>query len=118
MDVHATHEQWEGIENPTTATNLPFNRLEKSEHIGTYVDALNHMGKVFIDQSIDLMPLSMFYTEGICIDFSHKELLQTIDKEEFIFFCETQNIDIKKGDTVLIYTHYLHPLPWLKAAFI
>jgi kynurenine formamidase len=106
MDVHATHEQWAGIENPVTATPAVY-RLEMSEHTGTHVDALNHMGKDFVGQSIDTMPLSMFYTEGICIDFSHKELSQMIDKEEFIAICEAQNIVIKKGDTVLICTdHY------------
>jgi kynurenine formamidase len=106
MNVHATHEQWAGIENPTTATPAVY-RLQMSEHTGTHVDALNHMGKDFVGQSIDTMPLSMFYTEGICIDFSHKGLLQMIDRAEFITACEAQNIDIKKGDTLLIYTdHY------------
>jgi kynurenine formamidase len=105
MDVHATHEQWAGIVNPKTATPAVY-RLEMSEHTGTHVDALNHMGKDFVGQSIDKMPLSTFYTEGICIDFSHKGLSQMIDKEEFIAICEAQSIVIKKGDTVLICTNH------------
>lgn len=105
IDVHATHEQWYGIENPTTETPAVY-RLEMSEHTGTHVDALNHMSPDFVGQSIDTMSLSMFYTEGICIDFSHKNLLQIIDKKEFVSICKEQNIEIKKGDTVLIYTNH------------
>ncbi|WP_255502008.1 cyclase family protein [Algoriphagus sp. AK58] len=71
MSIHATHEQWDKIPNPTTMTPSVY-RLELSEHTGTHVDALSHMGRSFAGQSIDTMPLSMFYTEGICLDFSHK----------------------------------------------
>lgn len=106
IEVHATHEQWQGEDNPTTSTPAVY-RLTMSEHTGSHVDALNHMGKDFVGQSIDTMPLSMFYTEGVCVDFSHKNLSQLIEKEELIAACEQQNITIKQGDTVLIYTdHY------------
>jgi len=106
MTIYATHEQWEKISNPTTITPSVY-KLELGEHTGTNVDALNHMGKEFVGQSIETMPLSMFYTEGICLDFSHKGLSELIEPDELEHACIKASIDIKKGDTVLLYTdHY------------
>ncbi|MFM2269102.1 MAG: hypothetical protein RL757_2543 [Bacteroidota bacterium] len=106
MRVHATHEAWEGIENPTTHTPSVY-KLEMSEHTGTHVDALNHMGRPYVGQSIDKMPLHLFYTEGVCLDFSHKGLKEFIDADEIEAACHHAKVIIKKGDTVLLYTdHY------------
>lgn len=106
MSVHNSHEEWEGIENPTTITPSVY-RLEMGEHTGTHVDGLNHMGKAYKDQSIDTMPLSMFYTEGICLDFSYKGLRELIELDEIKEVCSHHKLDIRKGDTVLLYTdHY------------
>jgi kynurenine formamidase len=106
MRVHATHEQWEGIPNPSTHTPSVY-QLEMGEHTGTHVDALSHMGREFAGQSIDTMPLSMFYTEGICLDFSHKNLQELIAPAEIEAACKQVNLEIRKGDTVLLYTdHY------------
>lgn len=105
MSVHATHEQWEEIPNPTTATPSVY-KLELGEHTGTHVDALNHMGRKFAGQSIDTMPLSMFYTEGICLDFSHKKLSELIEPDELEEACLSANATIKQGDTVLLYTDH------------
>ena len=53
------------------------------------------------------MPLSMFYTKGICLDFSHKELKELIEPNEIEKACKEADLKIEKGDTVLIYTdHY------------
>ena len=57
-------------------------------------------------KSIDKMPLSMFYTEGICLDFSHKKLKELIEPFEIENACKKQNLEIKKGDTVLLYTNH------------
>jgi len=71
------------------------------------VDALNHMGKEFKEKSIDTMPLSMFYTEGICLNFCNKSLRELITSSEIEEACNKQGVEIKSGDTVLIYTdHY------------
>jgi len=106
MTIYATHEQWDKIPNPTTITPSVY-KLELGEHTGTHVDALNHMGKEFVGQSIETMPLSMFYTEGICLDFSHKGLSELIEPDEVEHACIKASMDIKKGDTVLLYTdHY------------
>ncbi|MFC4721695.1 cyclase family protein [Geojedonia litorea] len=106
MSVYATHEQWEGIKDPQTNTPSVY-KLELGEHTGTHVDALNHMAIENKGQSIDTMPLSMFYTEGICLDFSHKGLRELITSREIQEACQKAQQDIKKGDTVLLYTdHY------------
>lgn len=105
MTVHNTHEQWDNIKNPTTKTPAVY-KLEMGEHTGTHVDALNHMEAKHIGKSIDTMPLSMFYTEGICLDFSHKNLQELITSTEVKDKLQESNLSIKKGDTVLLCTNH------------
>ncbi|QXP74046.1 cyclase family protein [Tenacibaculum sp. AHE15PA] len=106
MSVHNTHEEWDNIKKPTTETPAVY-KLEMCEHTGTHVDALNHMAAEYKDESIDTMPLSMFYTEGICLDFSHKKLQELITTKEVKSALLKSNQTINKGDTVLLYTdHY------------
>jgi kynurenine formamidase len=53
------------------------------------------------------MPLSMFYTEGICLDFSGKGLRELIEPSDFVQALAKDTLEIKPGDTVLLYTdHY------------
>lgn len=106
IDMYASHEEWEGMVNATTSTPS-VNKLEMGEHTGTHVDALNHMSRANKGQSIDTMPLSLFYTKGVCLDFSHKQLRELIEPEEIENASLKAGIEIKPGDTVLIYTdHY------------
>ncbi len=106
MRIHNSHEEWNGEENPIKKTPA-VHKLELGEHTGTHVDAINHMAKEYEGQSIDKMPLSMFYTEGICLDFSHKGLQELIEPSEIEEACKKAKLEIKKGDTVLLYTdHY------------
>lgn len=106
ISTHATHEEWEGL--PDTAGRTPSSlRMELGEHSGTHVDALSHMAKEFKGKSIDKMPLSMFYTEGFCLDFSSKGLNVLITSGEIGAECKKAGLEVKKGDTVLLYTdHY------------
>lgn len=104
--VHVTHEQWEGLP-PDAGATPAVNRLELSEHSGTHVDALSHMGRPWRGQTIDTMPLAQFYTEGVCLDLSHRgpnELIETSDLQAAL---AAAGLDIHRGDTVLLYTdHY------------
>lgn len=106
IEVHASHEQWDGISD-SDIVSPAVNRLVMGEHSGTHVDAISHMARPYRGQSIDTMPLAMFYTEGICLDLSHKglqELIEPVDLKEALF---VTNLSIKPGDTVLLYTdHY------------
>jgi kynurenine formamidase len=106
VTVHATHEQWDGI-SASEVMSPAVQRLEMGEHTGTHVDALNHMGRAYRGQSIETMPLRMFYTEGICLDLSRKgagELIEIADLEQALALA---GAEIRPGDTVLIHTdHY------------
>jgi kynurenine formamidase len=106
ISVHVSHEEWDGI--PDSGIVSPaVNRLELGEHTGTHVDAINHMGRQFRGQSIDTMPLTMFYTEGICLDLSHKGLRELIEPADLESALSAAGLEIKPGDTVLLYTdHY------------
>ena len=69
--MHASHEQWDGIADSETVSPA-VNLLQMGEHTGTHVDALSHMAREYREQTIETMPLEMFYTEGICLDLSGK----------------------------------------------
>jgi kynurenine formamidase len=106
ITVHATHEQWDGITG-SDVVSPAVNRLDLGEHTGTHVDAINHMARQYRGQSIDTMPLTMFYTEGICLDLSQKRLLELIETADLERALAAANLDIEPGDTVLLYTdHY------------
>jgi len=80
ITMAVSYEEWEGIENPENPTPS-VNRLEMSEHTGTHMDALNHMAREYRGQSIDTMPLEIFYMEGICLDLSDKAFGELIEIE-------------------------------------
>jgi kynurenine formamidase len=106
ITVHISHEEWDDI--PESDVISPaVNRLEFGEHTGTHVDAINHMARQYRAQSIDTMPLAMFYTEGICLDLSHKGLRELIEPADLQHALSRDDLEIKRGDTVLFYTdHY------------
>lgn len=106
ISVFATHEQWEGISD-SGVVSPAVNRIELGEHTGTHVDAFNHMSREHRGQSIEKMPLTMFYTEGICLDLSHKGLQELIETNDLSQALAVAELEIKPGDTVLLYTdHY------------
>lgn len=106
ISMHSSHEEWEGITDAATVSPS-VNKLELGEHTGTHVDALSHMTRQNRGQSIETMPLAMFYTEGFCLDFSHKGLRELIEPAEIAEACEQAGVVIRQGDTVLLYTdHY------------
>ncbi|HMB21816.1 MAG TPA: cyclase family protein [Anaerolineales bacterium] len=106
INMHVSHEEWDKITN-SEVVSPAVNRLELGEHTGTHVDAFNHMRRQDRGRSIDTMPLTMFYTEGICLDLSHKgprELIEVADLKQAL---SAARLDIRQGDTVLLYTdHY------------
>jgi kynurenine formamidase len=106
ITIHASHEEWDGI--PGSGTISPaVHRMEFGEHTGTHVDAISHMARQYRGQSIETMPLSMFYTEGICLDLSDKGLMELIEVSDLERAIVRARVEIKAGDTVLLYTdHY------------
>ena len=106
ISVHASHEEWDDILD-SEVVSPAVHRLTLGEHTGTHVVAINHMGRQFRGQSIDRMPLTLFYTEGICLDLSYKGLRELIEPAELARALTEANLEIRQGDTVLLYTdHY------------
>ena len=106
ISMHVSHEEWDNITD-SDVVSPAVNRLELGEHTGTHVDAINHMARQFRGHSIDTMPLSLFYTEGICLDLSHKGLRELIEIADLEYALSEAGLEIKQGDTVLLYTdHY------------
>ena len=106
ISMHVSHEEWDGI-TTSDVVSPAVNRLELGEHTGTHVDAINHMARQYRGQSIDTMPLAMFYTEGICLDLSDKGLRELIEPADLARALSEAGLVIKRGDTVLLYTdHY------------
>lgn len=104
--VHVSHEEWDGIEDSDVVTP-GVHLLEMGEHTGTHVDAINHMARPYREQSIDTMPLSTFYTEGLCLDLSVAGRREVIDVEQLERAVAETGLAIAPGDTVLLHTdHY------------
>jgi len=106
ISMHASHEEWDGVSG-SEVVSPAVNRLELGEHTGSHVDAINHMARQYRGQSIDSMPLTMFYTEGICLDASTKGFRDLIEPADLERALSQVGLEIKPGDTVLLYTdHY------------
>jgi kynurenine formamidase len=106
ITLHVSHEQWDGIAD-SDVVSPAVNRLELGEHTGTHVDAINHMARHYRGKSIDTMPLTTFYTEGLCLDLSHKGLRELIEPADLEHALSEAGLEIEQGDTVLLYTdHY------------
>jgi kynurenine formamidase len=103
--VHVTHEQWDGIAE-SDVVSPAVNRLTMGEHTGTHVDAINHMARQYRGQSIETMPLTIFYTEGICLDLSKKGRLELIEPDDLERALSAAGLEIQPGDTVLLYTDH------------
>jgi kynurenine formamidase len=106
VSVHVSHEEWDGIAS-SEVVSPAVNRLDMGEHTGTHVDSLNHMARQYRGQSVDTLPLSMFYTEGVCLDLSQKGPRELIERADLENALEIASLEIQPGDTVLLYTdHY------------
>ena len=106
MTVAVSHEQRAGDTAGNTVSPV-VHSLSLNEHVGTHVDAFNHFSAELRTESIDTMPLEMFYTSGICLDLSHKSLRELIEVDDLRAALAKHKLDIRPGDTVLIYTdHY------------
>ena len=106
VTVHQSHEQLDGVTD-SDVVSPAVNLLELGEHTGTHVDAISHMARQYRGQSIDTMPLTTFYTEGICLDLSHKGPRELIEPADLEHALSEVGLEIKRGDTVLLYTdHY------------
>lgn len=106
ITVHATHEEWDATQPANTRTPGALT-LTLGDHTGTHVDALSHMGREYSARSIDTMPLSMFYTDAVCLDLSNKGRRDIIHAADLADATQRAGVELKAGSTVLLYTdHY------------
>ncbi|KAJ3531318.1 hypothetical protein NM208_g8935 [Fusarium decemcellulare] len=106
---HFVMTPWD-THQPMVAGNATFRSssyyISMSDHAGTHVDAPKHFDPSPGALSIDQMPLSDFYTQGICLDLSHAELRAGITVEEMERALSQTGQEIKQGDSVLLYMAY------------
>jgi kynurenine formamidase len=82
-------------------------KIEMSTHGTTHVDSISHIDPSPDAPSIDVIPLDWFYTRGICLDLSHIPPQTYYTVEMIKEALEKDGLEIKKGDTVLLYSgHY------------
>lgn len=102
--TNMTHE--ENMEK-TGSKTLGFSarNLLISEHGGTHSDAIweyKPSGK-----TIENMPLEYFFGSAICVDLSHVPYSRYIEVSDIKSALNKSNLEIKKGDILLMYTaHY------------
>jgi kynurenine formamidase len=75
---YQSHEELDGMTD-SNVVSPAVNWLGLGEHTGTHVDVISHMAREYREQSIDSIPLTISYTEGICLDLSHKGLRELIE---------------------------------------
>ncbi len=101
-----THEERSGETEAETVSPI-VNTLVLCDHCSTHVDAFSHFGIDRREDTIDKMPLDLFYTEAICLDLAHCEPKALIPILEIESALEKDNLEIQEGDTVLLHTdHY------------
>jgi kynurenine formamidase len=84
--------------------SVPFQtrNLLINEHGPTHVDA--HAEVSPDGKTIDKEPLERYYTSAICLDLSHLKPRSYITKEILQQALDQSGLDIREGDTVLLYT--------------
>jgi kynurenine formamidase len=126
MPVHPAHPTvavgvWNDHREIKRAGNTAFSsrslHLFLGDHAGTHVDAPSHFDPAPEAASIDQVPLENFFTEAVCLDLSHVPLRHEITALELEAAERAAGIEIKAGDTVLIYMAH-HERTWGSDAYL
>ena len=103
-----THEELDGKPEDPSSSGI-INTLTLSDHCSTHVDAFSHFhyapeGR---EDTIDTMPLEMFYTPGICVNLSGFDSGDLIGADDIEAALASDGLEIRPNDTVLFHTgHY------------
>jgi len=107
ITVVATHEDTAKSGQFTDNYSYTAEKIEMSTHGTTHVDSISHVDPSENAPSIDQIPLDQFYTGAICLDLSHIPPRTFYTVEMIKESLEKHKLEIKKGDTVLLYSgHY------------
>jgi kynurenine formamidase len=99
---HASHE--ETAKNFEGGFSFRSFGIMMNDHGPTHVDAISHLDPSEDAPSIDEMPLDTFFGPATCIDLSHKKPHAYISDEEVEAAVEKAGVEVRVGDTLLIYT--------------
>lgn len=102
ISTNQTHDQFKHIYK--TEMGFEAHNLLISEHAGTHTDAVFEYEPK--GPTIDKSPLEYWYGEAICIDVSSVKYPNYITPEDLEHALEASGQEIRKGDTVLLYTGY------------
>lgn len=80
--------------------------LHMGDHGGTHVDAPIHFDARPGAKTIDEMPLETFFTEAVCLDLTHVPDRTDITIAHLEAAEKAAGVEIRKGDTVLLYTGF------------
>lgn len=76
-----------------------------SDHGPTHTDALHHFDSSDDAETIDEMPLHMFYTGAVCADVSHIQSEDDyLSSDELQDALAADDLEVGTGETVLLYT--------------
>lgn len=101
VSTYWTHDEYREAEGVRLSIATLF--LTMGDHTGTHVDAPRHFDASEDAPTIDAMPLERFFTEAVCLDLSHKPLKSDISPEDLEAAEKAAGVEIRKGDTVLLY---------------
>jgi kynurenine formamidase len=103
-----THEETVRSGRFTENYSYTAEKIEMSTHGTTHVDSISHIDPTPGAPSIDELPLDWFYTRGICLDLSHVPPKTEYTVEMIQAALDKDGLDIRQGDTVLLYSgHYI-----------
>ena len=107
-----THEETLASGRFTGNYSYMSEKISMSTHGTTHVDSISHIDPTPGAPSIEKIPLDWFYTEGICINPSHLPPKTTYTVEMIKEAMAKDGLEVKKGDTVLLYSgHYGRTFP-------
>jgi len=118
MPVYPGHQRTAIFEVKTHAETKEFNKpgthsstvlgLLMCDHGPTHVDAFIHIDPSPDAESIDQLPLELFYTPAVCLDVSHRAAGEYITSQDLEQACIKANLEVTKGMTVLLYTGHFN----------
>ena len=107
VEVVDTHESTRASGRFTEDYGYASETICMSTHGTTHVDAVSHVDPSPGALSIEKIPLDWFHTGGICIDLSHIPPLALYTVNDIKQALAKHRLEIRKGDTVLVYSgHY------------
>jgi kynurenine formamidase len=102
-----THEETREANKPGTFTSSVMGLLI-CDHGPTHVDAFIHIDSSPSAESVDQLPLELFYTHAVCLDVSHRKAGEYITPADLNQACTKADLKVEKGMTVLLYTGHFN----------